>query len=70
MNSRTNYHWLGISRERKQYDHSRNGPIMAGTWCDLKRELNGIGQCLPLAGKGQSITMRELQQTRFITPRS
>ncbi|CAC5384166.1 unnamed protein product [Mytilus coruscus] len=67
--SRSTYNWLGTARDRKQYDHSRNGPVVASSWYGLKSELNGIGQCTPLTGKGHPVTFNDLQQIRYITPR-
>lgn len=69
LNSRSTYNWLGTARDRKQYDHSRNGPVVASSWYGLKSELNGIGQCTPLTGKGHPVTFNDLQQIRYITPR-
>ncbi|XP_052067875.1 uncharacterized protein LOC127707419 isoform X4 [Mytilus californianus] len=66
---RSTYNWLGTARDRKQYDHSRNGPVVASSWYGLKSELNGIGQCTPLTGKGHPVTFYDLQQIRYITPR-
>ncbi|XP_048758301.1 uncharacterized protein LOC125668354 isoform X3 [Ostrea edulis] len=48
------YNWIGTERCRRQYDHSRNGPILASSWHSLRRELNSIGHGTPLlAGEGR-----------------
>ncbi|XP_046337274.1 uncharacterized protein LOC124118971 isoform X4 [Haliotis rufescens] len=31
--------WIGKERNRRQYDHSRDGPILPNTWTSLKKEL-------------------------------
>lgn len=66
---RSSYNRVGRARDRRQYDHSRNGPVLPGSWSGLKRELYGIGQGTPLLGKGHPMTIRDLQQIRYVTPR-
>ena len=67
---RSIYNWMGKERCRRQYDHSRNGPLLSSTWYSLKRELNSIGQCMPLSsGEGRSLAYTDLLRVRVVSPK-
>lgn len=44
--NRLTYYKIGPERDRRQYDHSRDGPIVDRTRYELKREFNFLGQSL------------------------
>ncbi|XP_025115814.1 uncharacterized protein LOC112577088 isoform X2 [Pomacea canaliculata] len=37
---RSVHNWMGYERNRRHYDHSREGPLLESTWRNLRRELN------------------------------
>ncbi|XP_062575838.1 uncharacterized protein LOC134237712 isoform X2 [Saccostrea cucullata] len=61
------YNWIGTERCRRQYDHSRNGPILPSTWHNLRQELNSIGRSTPLyAGEGRPSRFDDLLAIRKV----
>jgi len=68
---RSVYPWFGSQRDKRQYDHSRNGPLLPPTWHALRRELYNIGQGTPLLSGDQSYptSFQDLQQVRVVTAR-
>ncbi|KAK3091301.1 hypothetical protein FSP39_018783, partial [Pinctada imbricata] len=67
---RSIYNWIGRERCRRQYDHSRNGPLLDSTWYSLKKELSTIGQCMPLSsGEGKALSYQDLLRVRVLTPK-
>ncbi|KAH9492516.1 hypothetical protein Btru_046304 [Bulinus truncatus] len=38
--------WIQPEKLRRDYDHSRNGPVRDQTWHSLERELNSRERCL------------------------
>ncbi|KAK3608226.1 hypothetical protein CHS0354_007241 [Potamilus streckersoni] len=42
------YFRIGVQRERRQYDHSRNGPILDSSRYQLKKEFNFISKSTPM----------------------
>nr|XP_011454465.2 uncharacterized protein LOC105347200 isoform X4 [Crassostrea gigas] len=62
------YNWIGTERCRRQYDHSRNGPILPSSWQSLQRELNSIGRGTPLlAGEGRPSRYDDLLALRKVS---
>ncbi|KAJ8318432.1 hypothetical protein KUTeg_003523, partial [Tegillarca granosa] len=63
------YNWIGTARDRRQYDHSRNGPLLDSTWYSLRKEMMGLGKGTPLYGEGYSLTFEDLQRVKVVTPK-
>jgi hypothetical protein len=55
--------------KKKTNRKNPNMSVLPGSWSGLKRELYSIGQGTPLLGKGHPMTIRDLQQIRYVTPR-
>ncbi|XP_052263447.1 uncharacterized protein LOC127866724 isoform X2 [Dreissena polymorpha] len=46
--NRLTYYKIGRHRDQRQYDHSRNGPVVDKTNYALKREFNFLGSSLSM----------------------
>ncbi|XP_033741155.1 uncharacterized protein LOC117327974 isoform X2 [Pecten maximus] len=66
---RNKNNWMGTERDKRQYDHSRNGPLLDSTWHNLRRQLFHIGLVTPLSTTGKPTSFQDLQQVRVISPK-
>lgn len=48
FSTRLGYYKTGPTREMRQYDHSRNGPVVDKTNYELRREFNFLGNSLSM----------------------
>ncbi|XP_060063416.1 uncharacterized protein LOC132543894 isoform X1 [Ylistrum balloti] len=66
---RNKSNWMGTERDKRQYDHSRNGPLLDSTWHNLRRQLFHIGLVTPLSTTGKPTSFQDLQQVRVLSPK-
>ncbi|XP_021348953.1 uncharacterized protein LOC110447519 isoform X2 [Mizuhopecten yessoensis] len=66
---RNKNNWMGTERDKRQYDHSRNGPLLDSTWHNLRRQLFNIGMVTPITTTGKPTSFQDLQQVRVLSPK-